>query len=110
MFPEHFAGVKGAGEVCNLDFELLRKDGARVSVSFYGRVAFDDQGGFVQTHCMFQDVTARQQAEEALLATEERLRLKLDSILSPDVEISDEELSNILDTPAIQSLRRTLPN
>ena len=104
MFPEHFAGVKGAGEVCNLDFDLLRKDGARVTVSLYGRVALDDQGGFLQTHCMFQDVTARRQAEEALRATEERLRLKLEYILSPDGDISDEELSNILDTPAIQSL------
>jgi PAS domain S-box-containing protein len=104
MLPEHFTRVKSAGEACNLDFELVRKDGDRVSVSFYGRVAFDDQGEFVQTHCMFQDVTARKQAEEALRATEERLRLKLDSILSPDVAISEEDLSNILDTAAIQSM------
>ena len=104
MFPEHFACASGAGEVCNVDFDLVCKNGARVTVSFYGRVAFDDQGGFLQTHCMFQDVTARRQAEEALRATEERLRLKLEYILSPDGHISDEELSNILDTPAIQSL------
>ena len=103
-FPERFACLKDAGEVCNLDFEMVRKDGARITVSFYGRVAFDDQGRFVRTHCMFQDVTARKQAEEALRATEERLRLKLDSILSPDTAIIDEDLSNILDTPAIQAL------
>ena len=101
-FPERFACLKGTGEVCNLDFEMVRKDGAQITVSFYGRVAFDDQGRFVRTHCMFQDVTARKQAEEALRATEERLRLKLDSILSPDAAIIDEDLSNILDTPAVQ--------
>ena len=104
LFPERFACLKDTGEVCNVDFEMVRKDGARITVSFYGRVAFDDQGRFVRTHCMFQDMTARKQAEEALRATEERLRLKLDSILSPDAAIIDEDLSNILDTPAIQSL------
>jgi PAS domain S-box-containing protein len=104
LFPERFACLKDAGEVCNVDFEMVRKDGARITVSFTGRVTFDDQGRFVRTHCMFQDVTARKQAEEALRATEERLRLKLDSILSPDAAIIDEELSNILDTPAIQAL------
>jgi PAS domain S-box-containing protein len=104
LFPERFAGFKETGEVCNVDFEMVRKDGARLTVSLSGRVAVDDQGRFVQTHCIFQDVTARKQAEEALRVTEERLRLKLDSILSPDAAIIDEELSNILDIPAIQAL------
>jgi PAS domain S-box-containing protein len=104
LFPGRFVRLKDTGEVCNVDFEMVRKDGARITVSFCGRVAFDDQGGFVRTHCMFEDVTARRQTEEALRATEERLRLKLDSILSPDTAIIDEELSNILDTPAVQAL------
>jgi PAS domain S-box-containing protein len=104
LFPERFACLKDTGEVCNVDIEMVRKDGSQISVSFYGRVTFDDQGRFVGTHCTFQDLTARKQTEEALRATEERLRLKLDSILSPDAVIIDEDLSNILDTPAIQSL------
>ena len=104
LFPERFARLKGTGEVCNEDFEMVRKDGTPITVSFYGWVAVDDQGRFVRTHCIFQDVTARNRTEEALRATEERLRLKLDSILSPDAAIIDEELSNILDTEAIQAL------
>jgi len=104
LFQERFDCFKNTGKVCNEDFEMVRQDGARIEVSFYARVAFDDQGRFVRTHCMFQDVTARKRTEEALRATEERLRLKLDSILSPDATISEAELSNILDTEAIQSL------
>ena len=103
LFPERFACLKDAGEVCNVDFEMVRKDGAPMTLSFNGRASVDDQGRFVRTHCMFEDVTARRLAE-GLAATEERLRLKLDSILSPDAAIIDEDLSNILDTPAIQSL------
>jgi PAS domain S-box-containing protein len=104
LFPDHFARFKDTGEVCNADFEMVRKDGGRITVSFNGRVVYDDQGRFVRTHCIFQDMTARKRTEEALRATEERLRLKLDSILSPDVDIINDDLSNILDTPAVQSL------
>jgi PAS domain S-box-containing protein len=58
----------------------------------------------VQYRIAIIDITRRRKVEDDLRATEERLRLKLDSLLSPDAAIIDEELSNILDTPAIQSL------
>jgi PAS domain S-box-containing protein len=73
-FPERVACLKGTGEVCNVDFEMVRKDGTQITVSFSGRVAFDDQGGFVRTHCMVQDVTARKQAEEEIVRKNDQLR------------------------------------
>ena len=45
-----------------------------------------------------------QERTAALRESEKRLRMKLDSVLSPDVDISELELSNILDVPQIQSL------
>lgn len=51
---------------------------------------------------------AKGRAEEALKLNEERLRLKLDSILSPEVDISEQELSNIIDTQAVQFLMDNL--
>jgi signal transduction histidine kinase/PAS domain-containing protein len=53
---------------------------------------------------LVQEVAERKKAEEALQRSEEQLRLKLDSVLSPDAEIEEQELSNIIDVPALESM------
>jgi signal transduction histidine kinase len=49
-----------------------------------------------------KEISERQATEKALLESEERLQLKLDSVLSPDVEVSEEDLANIIDVPNLQ--------
>ncbi|MDO8870114.1 MAG: PocR ligand-binding domain-containing protein [Methanobacteriaceae archaeon] len=55
-------------------------------------------------HKLKEEIEGHKRAEEALRESEEKLRLKLDAVLSPDVNIVDEELSNIIDAPTIQYL------
>jgi signal transduction histidine kinase/PAS domain-containing protein len=55
-----------------------------------------------------QEVAERKKAEEALQQSDEQLRLKLDSVLSPDADIEEQELSNIIDVPALQSMMNDL--
>ena len=50
-----------------------------------------------------EEITEREATEEALRESEERLQLKLDSVLSPDVEFGDEDLSNIIDVDRLQA-------
>ncbi len=50
-----------------------------------------------------KEITEREATEEALRESEERLQLKLDSVLSPDVEMAEEEVANILDVPRLQA-------
>ncbi len=51
---------------------------------------------------VFDVITERKRTEAALVKSEETLRLKLDAILSPDVEIAQQELSAIIDVPSLQ--------
>jgi PAS domain S-box-containing protein len=51
---------------------------------------------------------AQKEAEEALRKSEERVRIKLQSILSPEGDIKQLELADIIDIPSIQSLMNNL--
>ena len=48
---------------------MVRQDGATIIASFIGRVIRDQQGKFLWTHCLFEDITARRQAEEEINTT-----------------------------------------
>ena len=103
QFPERFACSEDFREVYNLDFEMVRKDGARITVSFSGRIAVDDQGRFVRTYCMFQDMTARKQAEEEIIRKNDQLRA-LSARLAEVEEAERQHLARVLHDQVCQGL------
>ena len=79
-----------------------RKDGS----TFEGEVtssSFVDSDGINKNSLIIRDISERKKVEDSLRESEERLRLKLDSVLSPNVGIGKQELSNIIDVQALQS-------
>lgn len=62
-FKHNFPRFKSVGEVLGVEFELRTKDGCPVLVSVNGRVGYDSDGNFQQTHCILYDITARDRAD-----------------------------------------------
>jgi PAS domain S-box-containing protein len=50
-----------------IKFEMVRKDGIIIIVSFFGNIQRDAKGLFQRTHCIFQDITKHKRLEEQLL-------------------------------------------
>ena len=79
LFSEHFTRLKDFGEINGVKWEMARQDGTTIITSFNGRVIRDEQGKVLRTHFMFEDITARRQAEEELQKSLSLLHSTLES-------------------------------
>jgi len=61
----NYPKFKTAGEI-HVEFKMKRKDGNLITVAFDGKIGHFPDGSFRQSHCVFQDVSERKRAEEAL--------------------------------------------
>ncbi|MEI7649860.1 MAG: PAS domain S-box protein, partial [Methanomicrobiales archaeon] len=85
------------------EFSVLHHDGtSRIRVSM--NITSASIGGRPATIGTLHNITEERRREDALRESEEKLRLKLDSVLSPDVDLDEQDLANIIDTALIQSL------
>ena len=63
-FMDNFPRFKAIGEILGVEFEMVKKDGTFILVSFHGKIGKNLQGDFQQTHCIFQDITELRRVQE----------------------------------------------
>ena len=56
-FAKNFAHFKKMGFIYNVQFNMKKRDSSPIFVSFDGKIAFDQNGHFKQTYCIFRDIT-----------------------------------------------------
>ena len=73
VFRENFPKFKTLGFVLGVEFEMIRKDGSTILVTFDGKIGRNKDGSFKQTHCVLQEITGRRRAELTLRIMAEML-------------------------------------
>ncbi len=73
-FKKNFSRFKAVGEILGIEFDMVKKNGSTILVSFNGRIGKHPNGSFDQTHCILHDITEKKRTEEALTASEEKYR------------------------------------
>ncbi len=92
-FKENFPRFKAIGEILGVEFEMVKKDGSLMLVSFHGTIGNNKKGDFQKTHCIFQDITERERADAALRESEGKYRAMMETmqdlvyICSPDYRV-----------------------
>ncbi len=63
-FEAKFPEFQSAGGVAGIEFEMNCADGETITVSFDGRIEYDDDGSVLRTHCQFKEITERKRQEQ----------------------------------------------
>ncbi len=73
-FKENFPKFKSVGEILGVEFEMKKKDGTFIIARFDGKIRQDQAGEFIQTHCVFKDVSDEKRMLKKLEKQEIALR------------------------------------
>ena len=95
FLKDRFSQFKEEGEVQEVQYEVITKDGSHKIISFNGRVGYNESGGFERTHCIFKDMTERIKFERKMKESEQKLR-EINQLKSELLERTSHELKTPL--------------
>jgi PAS domain S-box-containing protein len=92
-FKKNFPRFKSVGEILGIEFEMIKKDGSTIMVSFHGKIAKNPDDSFSRTHCIFQDITERNKSEKERMEYTQNLETIFSS--APNILILVDESGRI---------------
>lgn len=79
-FQEMFEHFKQVGQISDVNIKMVKADGSTLIASYSGSIHHDPQGNFINTHCVFRDITAQLKAEQERIKSERKYKNLFSSI------------------------------
>jgi PAS domain S-box-containing protein len=91
IFENNFPRFKEKGKIQSLEFKMVKKDSSVILAHFTGKIAYDQDNNFLQTHSIFHDITAHRQTEIDILTSKQEWERTFDA-MSDIVTIQDMDM------------------
>ena len=78
-FRDNFSLFRKKGEAYNIEYRMVRKNGSVIYVTIDGKVRYDENGNYIQSHCIVKDITEQKNAENALRESEKKFKSLIES-------------------------------
>jgi len=104
-FRQRFPLFKSLGQI-HSEFEMVHKNGTKLFVAFEGKIGYDLNGDFKQTHCILQDITESRRAEKALQESEQLFQGLFNA--SPDAIVLIDPLHPTISWPIVDANKASL--
>ena len=85
-FYDKFGEFLDKGEIADVEFEMMKKDGTLINVILFGKVGFDSKGNIKQAHCILNDVTESKLAEQQIRMLSSGIKHSPVSIVITDLD------------------------
>lgn len=79
LFHSRFQKFKDNGKVNNIDYKMVKANGEVIDVIFNGKIAYDADGKFIQTHCILTEITNRLKIGKKVKGYQEKLKELVES-------------------------------
>lgn len=97
-FMNSFSRLKVEGKISGLNLVVFSKDGSRLDLSFTGRVTYDENGNFKQTHFIFQDITKQLKVEKALKESENYYKTIFENRGAASIIIEEDDTISLINS------------
>lgn len=83
-FKKFFQSFKSKGEIHNVELNIVTKSKEKILVSLNGKIEYDQNNDFIETHCILLNITDQKKIEDRLHFLSEIVKQSSDAIIRTD--------------------------